>query len=152
MSRGERSLRDIALGLLARREHSRLELERKLTARGHGSAKVHELLDVLESDGSLCNRRFADSYVHSRSNRGDGPIKIRHQLQARGLDASVIEAAIDTCSHDWHALAVAAREKRFGSALPSSFSERARQTRFLTQRGFSNEQIRAALNRSYADE
>jgi regulatory protein len=43
------------------------------------------------------------------------------------------------------AVAREARRKRFGSAGPADFRERARQGRFLQYRGFSSEQIRAAL-------
>ena len=62
-----------AVELLARREHSRRELVRKLDARGFPAELVLRVLDELERTGVLANARFTDSFVRSRVAKGQGP-------------------------------------------------------------------------------
>jgi regulatory protein len=67
------------------------------------------------------------------------------ELRERGVADTDIDEALATADEDWVVVAREARRKRFGAAGPSDFGERARQGRFLQYRGFSSEQIRAAL-------
>ena len=134
-----------ALNLLARREHSRVELERKLRARAFAATVVEATLDELEGSGALAAARFTESFVRQRAARGHGPVRIRLELEERGV-ASVHSAdSLSSADYDWHALARATRAKRFGAELPKNFKERARQARFLQYRGFDAAQIDSAL-------
>lgn len=133
-----------ALNALARREHSRLELERKLGARGHGPEVIAVTLDKLEGSGLLDADRFCASFVRARISRGQGPTRIERELADRGIDAERAGHAVQG-SEDWAALARAVRQRRFGDDIPESYKERARQSRFLQYRGFTSEQIRAAM-------
>jgi regulatory protein len=133
-----------ALDLLARREHSRLELERKLAARGYPPDRIAPALDDLERSGVLATARFTESFVRSRVARGKGPVRIRAELAERGVAGEAAEL-LRGSDVDWIAAARAARAKRFGAELPRDFAERARQARFLERRGFSGAQIAAAL-------
>ena len=141
-----RACRKQALDLLARREHSRLELRRKLLARSHARDMADEVLDRLQQERLLDEARFAEQFVRSRTGRGQGPAKIRAQLLQRGVGDSLIETSLAEAECDWVALASAARHKRFGAAPPSAYQERARQARFLKSRGFGYGQIQAALD------
>ena len=141
-----RACRKQALDLLARREHSRLELRRKLLARSHVQDLVDEVLDWLRQERLLDEARFAEQFVRSRTGRGQGPAKIRAQLLQRGVGDSLIDTALAEAECDWAALAAAARRKRFGAASPGAYRERARQARFLKSRGFEYGQIQAALD------
>jgi regulatory protein len=132
-----------ALDLLARREHSPLELERKLAVRGFPDPVVAEVLAALEAEGLLDTARFAEAFVESRIGKGQGPLRIRGELRARGVGESEAGRALEP--HDWRAYARFARIKKFGEAPPTSFGERARQSRFLQYRGFTSDQIRSAL-------
>jgi len=134
-----------AVGFLARREHSRVELERKLEARGFDAAVIAATLDRLEQKGLLSGQRFMASFIASRAARGSGPEKIRAELVQRGVRPEDAAAALRDADEDWAALARRARTKRFGEALPGTFEERARQARFLRGRGFTGAQIDAAL-------
>ena len=100
-------------------------------------AAVAELL----AEGLLSNDRFAESFVHSRVQRGQGPQKIRAGLRERGIDAGIIDACLDAYEEQWRGLIEQVRSKRFGAAPPANFRERSRQMRFLQQRGFTPEQI-----------
>jgi regulatory protein len=138
-------IRARALGLLARREHSRLELARKLRQRGMGGADLEQVLDELAAARLLSDTRFAEEYARSRVSRGYGPLRIRAELRERGIDDAGIQAALEELGEDWYQQARAARQRRFGAEPPADLKERARQSRFLQQRGFSPEQIRQAL-------
>ena len=137
--------RKAALDSLARREHGQLELARKLIGRGFAAEVVDETLAGLQADGLLSDARFAESFVHSRFQRGSGPQKIRAELRARGIDDDLVSTCLEAYAEEWHQLIVRVRRKRFGDALPADFRERSRQMRFLQQRGFTAEQINAAF-------
>jgi regulatory protein len=135
-----------ALDLLARREHSRQELKRKLAARGFAAEAVTAALDELMRTGALAEARFTESYVRTRAARGKGPVRIRAELALRGVEAEAGAAALGSAEQDWHALAREVRAKRFGAAPPKDYKERVRQARFLQYRGFDAAQIRSALD------
>ena len=134
-----------AVRLLARREHSRAELVRKLGERGAPAALVDEVLDSLAARRLQSDERYAESLVSSRIGRGQGPVRIRRELAERGVAAAEIDAALEAADEDWCRLARETRRRRFGGDLPAEWNERVRQSRFLEYRGFSGEQIRFAL-------
>lgn len=134
-----------AVRLLARREHSRVELERKLSARGAPPELVAEALAGLAGRRLQSDTRYAETLVNSRLGRGQGPVRIRRELAEQGIDGAGIEAALEAAAPDWMALARETRRRRFGAEAPTEWKERARQARFLEYRGFSGEQIRHAL-------
>jgi regulatory protein len=142
----ESECRRQALSALARREHSRLELERRLGARGYGPDVISVTLDRLERTGLLDADRFCESFVRSRISKGQGPARIERELAERGIDSARAGDALQD-SQDWVALAREVRRRKFGQVVPDSYKERARQSRFLQYRGFSSDQIRAAMQR-----
>jgi regulatory protein len=139
-----------AVKLLARREHSRLELERKLGMRSFDAEVVAATLDELEHDNLLDTARFAESYVRSRAEKGFGPKRIRLELGERGVGGTEADAALEAAAIDWAERARGVREKRFGAPAPGEFTERARQSRFLDYRGFEAADIAAALEGEHA--
>jgi regulatory protein len=141
-------LRQRAIGLLARREHSRRELQQKLHQRGAAGEDIEQLLDVLQGEGLQSEQRFAESFVRSRIERGLGPQRIQAELRERGVDDELIGEALAGADVDWSQQAHQVRHKRFGSAPPEDAREQARQMRFLQYRGFNGEQIRYAMNQS----
>ena len=141
----EPACRRAALELLARREHSRRELTKKLVARGFTGEVIGPALDELERSGALADARFTDSFVRSRIAKGQGPQRIRAELAQRGIPDAEADDGLRTVDVDWLARIRAVRAKRFGPQLPRDYAERARQARFLQYRGFDSAQIRAAL-------
>jgi regulatory protein len=134
-----------ALTLLARREHSVRELTSKLAARGFATDVLAAVIGNLERTGALAEARFTEAFVRSRVARGQGPHRIRAELAQRGVADDEIEEALRAADVDWREAIRGVRRKRFGSALPHDFRERARQARFLEYRGFDAAQVRAAL-------
>lgn len=138
-------LRRRAMDLLARREHSRRELRGKLLARSDAGVRVDEVLDRLEQEGLLSDRRFAEAFVRSRVGRGHGPLRIRQELRQRGVDEAVVEQALQEQNCNWFELAEQVAHRKFGVEPVSDRRELARRLRFLQYRGFTAEQCREAL-------
>ncbi len=141
----ETSARRLAMNLLARRDHSRQELTEKLGRRNIEPLTLESVIDRLTEEGLQSDGRFAESYSHSRMQRGRGPVRIRMELEQRGVSEAPIETAIAALDVDWRNLARDVRHRKFGGGAPGSYKERARQARFLQHRGFSHDQIRAAM-------
>ena len=134
-------LRKTAMDYLARREHGELELTRKLTRRGFDAEMVETAVADLKADGLQSDSRFAETFVHSRFQRGSGPQKIVAELRERGIGADLISLCVEAFDDQWRQRIREVREKKFGPDLPGDFRERSRQMRFLQQRGFTAEQI-----------
>jgi len=139
------SLRARALRFLAIREHSRLELSRKLRrylGEGEATDALDVLLNALERDGWLSDQRFADQWVASRSTRF-GDARIRQELRARGVDADKASPPLkaNALENSEHARALELWRRRYGGEAAVDLNERARQARFLMQRGFSGEVV-----------
>lgn len=144
--KSEKEIRQNALTLLARREHSRCELRRKLEAKGWQDVQITSLLDELESQGVLSDARFTESYVHHRQQRGFGPERIRMGLRERGIADDLICDYLDAHSEHWLESARVQCDKRFGNQPPKDFRERTRRARFLQNRGFGTAIIMSILD------
>ncbi|MFQ5635768.1 MAG: regulatory protein RecX [Gammaproteobacteria bacterium] len=146
------SPRNKAMDLLARREHSAAELRAKLVARRFDRDDVDRAVEQLIDEGLVSDVRFAEAFVAARIRKGQGPVRIRGELARRGLAPELIEAQLDRVDIDWYDMARSVRSRKFGPEQPTQIRERARQSRFLQQRGFTGEQIaRAFENDRQAD-
>jgi regulatory protein len=141
----ERTVRTAALALLAGRDFGREELAQRLRRRGYPGEVVEAVVAGLVAERLLSESRFIEQFIRQHAGRGHGPLRIRADLRERGVAGGDIDDALDAAGEDWVANARETRRKRFGSAGPGDFRERARQGRFLQYRGFTSEQIRAAL-------
>ncbi len=141
--RREPGLRERALRLLARREHSRAELSRKLQAHAGAGGDLEALLGELEQRKLLSDRRFAESRARQLA-RKFGAGRIAHMLRTSGVDDDTARGALDAARASE---AERAREvwRRKYRAAPATREERAKQMRFLQSRGFSFDAIRAAI-------
>jgi len=137
--------REVALRLLARREHAAAELVRKLEQRGIARDQACAAVAELREAGWQSDARYASEFVSAHAARGDGPLKIRAALQARGVRNGEVEEALAGLEIDWLACARQVRAKRFGAALPTTPADQARQMRFLLTRGFSSSIARQAV-------
>ena len=137
------AIRAAALTLLARRDWLTGELSGKLQAAGCDPEATGRVIAELVQERLLNDARYAERYVASRAERGQGPLRIAADLASLGAPRELIEAAVEA-GPDWRALAGAVRSRKFGSAPPDSWPEKARQARFLQYRGFSSDHIRAA--------
>jgi regulatory protein len=136
------SLLQRAVAALARREHSRAELARKLQRHlpdGADPSEVDRVLDELTRRGMLSEARFAASLVRSRAARF-GTARVRQELKQHGLAPDLIAQATDELARSELARARELWRRRFG-APPRDDAERAKQLRFLAARGFPTDII-----------
>lgn len=135
------------MNVLARREHSALELRIKLQIKGCDEHLVSATVAKLVEDGLVSDDRFAEGIARYRRNRGFGPVRIALELKEKGVHETIIEQWVDNRHRQWFETAVRVRQKKFGSSYPDSYDERARQARFLQYRGFNLDQIDHALSK-----
>ncbi len=133
-----------AVTLLARRDHACGELAGKLRERGYDAEVIEALIANLRSRRLLDDERYAGHFVDYHRARGQGPLRIRRDLETAGVDPAVADTALETVA-GWADLARRVRARRFGRKLPDSWREKGRQARFLQYRGFSSDHIRLAL-------
>lgn len=133
-----------ALGLLVRREHSRRELTRKLTARGVEAEAATAAVERLAGEGWQDDARFAESLLRSRAGGGYGPLYIRAELGTHGLPADLVAATLDGYDGDWTENARDLLRRRFGEDGPMELAQRRKAADLLARRGFDGDSIRRA--------
>ncbi len=144
---GEPSLRERALRHLARRDHSRAELARKLASHGD-PAEIEAVIERMRELGLQSDERYAEAFVRSKATRF-GAARLRNELARRGIDRDRIDEALaGECVESEAERARAVLHGRFTSP-PTDAREWARQARFLQTRGFAPELIRKLLKEPY---
>ncbi len=138
-------LEQAAVRLLSVREHSRLELYRKLQPKADQSDELESVLDRLETRGYLSDSRFAEQYIESRVRKGFGPLRITLELQERGIDPESIKLALAPFDSRWPELLQTCCMRKFGDLATTEYKALAKRARFLEYRGFPSELIREAL-------
>ena len=139
------SLRARALAHLARREHSRVELARKLAPHAIDSQEVADVLDALEQAGHLSSQRFVESLIRRRSAKY-GLRRVEQELAEHKIAPDLKKPMLDALKESEFERAWLAWERRFGTP-PADITERARQQRFLAARGFTGESVAAVFRR-----
>lgn len=136
-----------AIKLLGPRDHSRRELFNKLATRGFEEVLVNTTLDALEARGYLDDARYACRLAEQRAEQGHGPASIRAKLHERGVDGSLISAALDSLECDWSEVACEALRRKFTQQQLADRDDRVRSkvARFLRSRGFSSSESLAGL-------
>ena len=145
-----KELKARALRLLMRREHSRVELARKLAPHAESKDAVESLLDELVQKKFLSEDRMAEARAHVLS-RKFGASRVRQDLHAKGVAEETIErvAAEARTTEVERATAIFNRKFRDPAASPQ---DRAKRMRFLAARGFSHDTIRKVLAQTGKDD
>ena len=133
------SLKARAVALLSRREHSRLELTRKLSAHAEDADVLSRLLDDLTREGWLSDERYAQSLVHRRAST-HGSARIASELRLGGVSDTAISDIRQTLRESEYDRARVVWQKKFGVA-PVDRLAFGKQARFLAGRGFNNDVI-----------
>ncbi|MES2316546.1 MAG: recombination regulator RecX [Pseudomonadota bacterium] len=143
MAAPQLSLKGRALRFLSMREHSRLELGRKLSRYAEEGDDVDALLDFLEKNNWLSQQRFTESLIHRRAARF-GNSRIMAELQSHGVGGEALQELKAGLSDSETARACEVWQRKFGKVAVDPV-ERNKQTRFLMQRGFSQKAVYAAI-------
>jgi len=137
------SLTGRALKYLAQREHSRLELERKLAPYVEEGEDLAAVLDALEAKNFINPERVAQSVIYRRSSKL-GTARVLHELRSKGLDDDTVRAAAEQLKDSEHARAWQVWQRKFGE-IASTPQERMKQMRFLASRGFGGDVVNKVL-------
>jgi len=135
----------VALRLLNRRDFCAAELTTRLVERGAAEQTAATVVAELGRERLVDDSRYAEHYVAWHASRGQGPLRIAHELRELGVAGAIVEQAVDATSTAWRERCQKLRRRRFSDEPPKEWKERARQARFLQYRGFSADQVRAAL-------
>lgn len=140
------ALRRRAMDYLARREHSRFELQCKLREKFEipSDAMISSVLNKLEADNLLSNSRFAESYTRSRISRGYGPLYIRFQLRQRQVDSVLIDQVLTFDEDDWADVLADALAKKVVEMPEQGSKQWFKLQRFSQSRGFALSHFNAA--------
>lgn len=145
------SLREKAMDYLSRREHSRVELKKKLLEKQFSETDIDTVLDKLATDNLQSDARFAESYVHSRKLAGFGPKRIELELRERGVAQIIIDEAVDARSTAWQAQLKSVWRKKFARTANTTQNKQ-QQFRFLFYRGYTSEAISTCLSDEWESE
>ena len=135
VAKTEPSLRARAMRFLARREHSRAQLQRKLSFLAAEGEDIEALLDDLARGGWLSDARFAEQTIRSKARRF-GPLKLANDLRSKGVEDETVSAAFRAAGVEGASDIGVVWRSRF-RAPPADPKEEARQVRFLQSRGFA---------------
>ena len=144
------SLKARALRFLSMREHSRLELGRKLARHAEEGDDVEALLDFLEKNNWLSQERFAESLIHRKASRY-GNSRVVAELQSHGVNGEALAELKSELVSSEKTRAVEVWRRKFGTVAQDA-AERSKQMRFLMARGFSSSAVREALKGAPEDE
>lgn len=144
------SLKGRALRYLSMREHSRLELGRKLSRHAEEGDDIDALLDFLEKNNWLSQERFSEALIHRRAARY-GNSRIVAELQSHGVAGEALQELRCGLADSEVARACEVWQRKFG-AVATDAEGRGKQMRFLMQRGFSQKAVRAAMRGSCPDD
>lgn len=145
------AVRHAAMDLLARREHGRVELARKLRQRGASDEHIEAALDRLSEEGLLSEARYLESFISYRARSGFGPQRIRDDLSQRGLARADIDQALRDSGIDWREGLRETWQRKFAGELPADARERAKQMRFLVYRGYPMDMVGQLLRGGFDD-
>jgi regulatory protein len=145
-SKPKRSAYDKALGLLARREHSRRELKTKLRQGGYEGEETSAAIDRLGEQQYQDDDRFGEVLLRSRIAQGYGPMRVRAELKSHGLGDARIRELLDAAEADWVAMAAAQLRRRYGGKATSDPAERGKRAQFLLRRGFATATVRSVTH------
>lgn len=148
--KAEKSLRARAIDALARREHTRVELQRKLSPHSDDPEQLIQLLDDLQTRGWLSDARYAEQRVHASQSRF-GSRKIEHELRQQGVAESLISTTLDNLKATEFDRALQVWQKKYGMSAATQ-QERNKQMRFLQSRGFEMDVIYRVVNMKVVDE
>ncbi|KFA99675.1 regulatory protein RecX [Vibrio sp. ER1A] len=138
-------LYDFAIALLAKRDYSSGELRRRLQCEVTNEESVDLVMERLQSHHYVDDCRLIERELNKQVNKGHGPSRIKQELRQKGLDASLVEQAIEELDVDWFELCQKVKEKKFADDVPQDAKEKAKIIRYLQYRGHAMNVIMEAL-------
>jgi regulatory protein len=131
---------------LSIREHSKLELQNKLSQKGHDLDNIRDCIDEFSSKDIQSDIRFTEEFIRSKLKKNKGPRLISSELVSRGITDSIINKKISEISYqEWCTVAFLALKKKLnGSSV--SIEDKDKIYSFLISRGFEHKMIKYAID------
>lgn len=140
------SAKQSAVRYLSRRDHAEQELQQKLLARGYEPAEVDEAVALCQDYNWLDDARFAERLLTNGIAKGWGLLRIRQEMDHKGIHEEIIRQLFEDDEFDWYEHAREVALKKFGDSPMETEKEKAKRLRFMQYRGFDFEQIKYALD------
>jgi regulatory protein len=137
------------MAMQARREHSKLEILRKLGTKGFDREIAQIAIEALVDESIIDEARYTESYIRSRAGRGFGPERIKLELKERGISTEDSAGFLQDETYDWFEMALTAYQKKYGESKGKDFKELVKRRHFLMQRGFNHDQIKYAMDNEH---
>ncbi len=131
-----RSINEVAIAALSRREHSTLEMRRKLKQKSFEEDEIDICIEKLIHNNLLSEERFTESYINMRKRRGYGPGRIAQELRERGIGDEYFVDFLDRNNPDWQDVMRRQYCKKYGSELAADYAEKVKRAKHLQSRGF----------------
>ncbi len=132
--------------LLARREHSKSELRKKLYKRGFKRTDIDPVIEELEAIGVQSDYRFTEQYFFSRVEKGFGPLRIEQELIERGIKEPLIDELISDREGGWDKVIRDLYAKKYAGVPAPTKSFLLKRLGYLNQRGFKTDQINKLIS------
>ncbi len=142
----ENEIRNSCLRLLSRREHSKLELRHKLVKRDFARSEIDSVIAELEQSGLQSDHRFTEQYFLSRVSKGFGPLRIKCELQEKGIMDPSMDQLIQGIDGGWESVIRQVFGKKYRGVPVKNHTALLKRFRFLSQRGFKTEQINKLID------
>lgn len=146
------SAKSIAVGLLARRDHSRQEIRQKLLVKQFDQLDIDKALDECEASGYLDDTRYARLLLRSHIAKGHGKSRVQQALIQKGVSKEITSCVLEQSDCDWFELAREKAIKKYRSSPIENPKEKAKRIRFLLGQGFSYDEVAYALDYDPYDE
>ncbi|OUR84712.1 hypothetical protein A9Q77_01270 [Marinomonas sp. 42_23_T18] len=145
-------IRESALNMLARREHSQHELKQKLLLRFKDNPnEIDTVTTTLILDNYQSDQRFCEAFIRYRQQKGYGKVRIASELRQKEVDSELMEECFTNADVDWFELALKLKINKFGEQVSKEFVIKSKQYRYLQYRGFSSDQINYAIQEDIND-
>ncbi|OAN12604.1 RecX family transcriptional regulator [Photobacterium jeanii] len=139
-------VKEAAVAYLSRRDHAEKELRQKLKRRGYSHGDIEQAIDFCQDYKWLDDVRYAGTTIRNGIAKGWGELRIRQEMELKGVNSQVIEQVMAVHEIDWFEHARAVAQRKYGETPMETQKEKAKRFRFMQSRGFDFEQIAYAFD------
>lgn len=140
-----------AIDLLSRREHAVVELEKKLKSKDYELSDISEVIRFLIEKDYVSDRRYTETMIRSRTNKGYGWRYIQQELSHKGVVSSLISEVLEELEIDWYAVAADTYQRKFSMKSITDHKDKAKRIRFMQYRGFTSDIIFSVIENEQTD-
>ncbi len=151
-------IKELSFRLLTRRQHSILELKRKLALKKFSPENVEIIISELLERNYLDDKKFAEKYTDEKlKNNKSGLVKIKAELFKKGIEKRIVDEVLSKFLNSnliiENALQIAMYKMKstlYSKAEPKKKKEKL--FRFLVSKGYSSEIIIKTLRKLHFEE